>query len=365
MPYYPGHSFAIGLTTIRRERRLPVGAFGEVAVRELQRVEADTVLLRGTSPGDFIIVDLLDALGLKSIEQFDDSMIQVPLGQVVEKGRIIAQNGKGRGAKTLKAPAQSVISRVEGRQLILQLAPEPLEVYAMCPGTVTSVRGNNEVLLETSGSLIECAWGNNKRVYSMYRFEPEGGLGMVNEELGRGEWSNNAVILNRPLDSMSIFSQAKTFEITAIIAPSMRSEMREAILKQQIPVLLTEGFGELQMTNLVYNLLRDNLGRPALIDATEPDRWSTTRPEIVIPLPTGGTMPPAPVADQALQEGAVVRLTRSPYAGQSGRIRRILEAPRMVESGLRFAGAEVVLQSGQTVFVPLANMEMLGRITDV
>jgi hypothetical protein len=140
--------------------------------------------------------------------------------------------------------------------------------------------------------------------------------------------------------------------------------LREVALRQKIPVILTEGFGDHRMSDLVYNLLRDNLGRPALIDATEPKRWSSSRPELIIPLSSGSSLPPPPETDQPIVEGALVRLIRAPYNGMAGRVRRVVDTPRTVENGLRLPGAEVQLGNGRLVFVPLANLEMLGRSAD-
>jgi len=286
------------------------------------------------------------------------------VGDFVERGRVLAQKGDGRGAKTVKSPINDVVARVDEGQIILQITPDPVEVFAMCPGEVTSIRGTTEVLIESVGALIQCAWGNGQHVFSNYKMEPEDGLESLRGESLLNEFRNSAVVTNRPITSPSTFLIAATQELTGIIAPSMHIDLREVALRQKIPVILTEGFGEQQMSEMVYNLLRDNLGRPALLDATEPQRWSATRPEIIIPLPPGGTLPPPPEVDQPLVEGALVRLLRAPYAGMSGRVRRLVESPRAVENGLRLPGAEVQLSSGQTVFVPLANIAMLGRMVD-
>ncbi|MEP7287626.1 MAG: hypothetical protein ABI947_17875 [Chloroflexota bacterium] len=364
MPYYPGQSFIIGMTTIRRERRLPRGTIGEVMVQDHQDVEADTIVLRGALPGDFIILDLLAPLGLKQVEQFTDDMLKVAVGQFVEKGGIIASSGQGRNAKTLKAPARVLVARVEGGQIIMQLNPQPIEMYAMAPGRITSVRGNNEVLLETTGALIQCAWGNDKSGYSAYKMEPDGGIESMQDDTIMSQYRNSAMVLTKPILNQRLFGMAIGQEIKAIIAPSMHADLREIALRQTIPVILTEGFGEQQMSEVVYNLLRDNVGRPALIEATEPQRWSSARPEIIIPLPSGGILPTPPEGDQALVEGALVRLTRAPYMGLTGKVRRISEMPRSVENGLRLPGADVQLADGKMVFVPLANLEMLGRLAD-
>src|SRR5262249_34942524 len=120
MPYYPVQNYVLGLTTVRRERRLPSSAIGEVAVRENQRVEAHDVVLRGSIPGRFVLLDALAPLGLKPGQLIDESMMQVRVGDFVEKGRVLAQNGSGRGAKTVKSPINGVVARVDEGEIILQ-----------------------------------------------------------------------------------------------------------------------------------------------------------------------------------------------------------------------------------------------------
>jgi hypothetical protein len=68
--------------------------------------------------------------------------------------------------------------------------------------------------------------------------------------------------------------------------------------------------------------------------------------------------------DRPLAEGALVRMTRAPLAGVAGRVLQVADMPRTVENGLRLPGAEVQLSSGRTVFVPLANLELVGRSVD-
>jgi hypothetical protein len=365
MPYYPEHTFIIGLATIRRERRLPPGAIGgEVLVKEGLRVEAADMVLRGMVPGDYLLLKALAPLGLRHADELNEDVLQVQAGSRVEKGGIIAVRGEGRGARTLKSPTDAVIARIEEGEIILQANPRPVEVQAMCPGEITSVRGTSEVLLETVGALIQCAWGNGKQVYSVYKAEPPEGIESLQGESLLQQDRATALVMTHPILSSMIFNVALEQEITAIIAPSMRADLREAALRQTIPLILTEGFGEQKMSEIVYNLLRDNLGRPALISAIEPERWSSSRPEIIIPLPSGGTLPPAPEMDQPLAEGALVRMTRAPLAGMTGRVWRIADAPRTVENGLRLPGAEVQLSSERTVFVPLANLELVGRSAD-
>jgi hypothetical protein len=96
MPYYPEHTFVIGLTTIRRERRLPPGAMGsEVMVKEGLRVEAADTVLRGTAPGHYLILKALGPLGLRHADDLNEDVLHVQVGDRVGRGAIIAARGRG------------------------------------------------------------------------------------------------------------------------------------------------------------------------------------------------------------------------------------------------------------------------------
>jgi hypothetical protein len=140
----------------------------------------------------------------------------------------------------------------------------------------------------------------------------------------------------------------------------MPSNLREFAMQLKFPVLLTEGFGQRRPTALIYNLLQSNMGRQAAFDAASPDRWSSVRPEIMIPLPSGGVVPPVPALDQSLEVGAQVRITRAPWEGMIGEVIELPAAPEVAESGLRLPCARVRLPTNREGLIPLANVELLG-----
>ncbi len=360
MPYYPAQTLILGMTVVRRDRILPPQAFSsEVQVKESDFVEAADVVAIGAIPADFTILDALRPLGLRRASDLTPEMVKVQQGDGLKEGDVILENGK----KVLKAPAKCLLTRVENGQVILRTNPTLAEARAQCPGQVTSIRGSIGVQIESVGALIQCVWGNGKTIFSTLKEEPEEGIESLEGDILMSAYRNNAMFLRRPIASAQVFTVAAQQTISAIIAPGMHADMREVALRQSFPVILTEGFGDLQMSEMVYNLLRGNVDRPACIDAIEPSRWSSERPEIIIPLGIR-TRPPVPELDQALVEGALVRLTRAPWPGMSGRVKKVVDIPRAVENGLRLPGAEIQLQNGRMVFVPLANLEMVGRPLD-
>ncbi|MBZ0301722.1 MAG: hypothetical protein K8J31_18390, partial [Anaerolineae bacterium] len=123
-----------------------------------------------------------------------------------------------------------------------------------------------------------------------------------------------------------------------------------------------EGFGDIRMRNSVLNILNNFVGRQGMLDAFLPNRWEARRPEVIINVSRGGsTHPQRPNPDLTLQAGTQVRLTRPPYAGQVGKILNLPKTPYLLDNGLRVPCAQIALVTGESVLVPLANLEVLGK----
>ncbi|MGZ9235562.1 MAG: hypothetical protein ACXW4E_08560, partial [Anaerolineales bacterium] len=83
------------------------------------------------------------------------------------------------------------------------------------------------------------------------------------------------------------------------------------------------------------------------------------RPEVIIPLPVSSD-PPEPTNFEAWRLGATVRLRRPPSAGMIGTLSHLPAGLSTLPSGLRAPAAEVKLENGDTLLVPLVNLEVVG-----
>jgi hypothetical protein len=353
MPYFPDVTVIMGLARVHRERVLPPGTVPR-ATHTLsgQQVEPVTVVLEGDVLKDYRILDVARHFKITAAE-----------GQRAQIGQELARRGKGRRAKVLASPATGHVVRIEDGRIILQLSERTVEVESRLSGTVEEA-SDFAVKITGVGAVLQCAWGNGGFRYQPYKFlPPDGFVGLSKVDVRISEYRNVVIISPHPLNKGDLLV-AQQQQVAGVVAPSMASNLREFALGLTFPVLLTEGFGHCRPTALIYNLLHDNMGRQAAFDAAVPNRWTGERPEITIPLPAGGILPPTPALDQQLEIGAPVRMTRAPLDGLIGDVVDLPDTPQVIENGLRLPCAKVRLPNQRVELVPLANLELLGTPAD-
>jgi hypothetical protein len=360
MLYYPETTIIQGLVRVIRERRLPPQAIPRPTHTITgQPVEAVNVVLEGDILKDYCILDVAEYFRLRNPEQAAE-LIEVEAGKRVQVGTELAVRGTGRRTRTLTSSVDGQVIQVDGSRIFIQQSERAVEVLAKIPGDVESAEPH-AVKIVSNGALIQCAWGNGQFCYEAYRFLPgEGFVGLSKLDVRISEYRHVVIISPYPINKGDLLV-AQQQQAAGVVAPSMPSNLREFAMRLTFPVLLTEGFGQRRRTELIYHLLQSNMGRQAAFDAAVPDRWSENRPEIMIPLPSGGVLPPTPALDQALTVGAQVRITRAPWDGFVGTIVELPKTPQIVDNGLRVLSAKVQIPDGPVGWVPLANLELLGQ----
>jgi hypothetical protein len=127
MVYYPSLTRVIPLTTVRRERLLPLE--GEVLVRAGTRVEPTTVVARAQVPGRYYILNV--ARTFRVSPEAAAKYIRLRPGQAVQAGRVIAGRRRRLGLlpRVVRAPRDGVVA-AGGRTDVLESAGEAVEVRA-------------------------------------------------------------------------------------------------------------------------------------------------------------------------------------------------------------------------------------------
>lgn len=355
--YHPDQRLITNLTTIRRHVMLPEAAIGSVRVHDGKRVDPRDVVVQGAIPARHLILEGAAFLGLKKPENLAALML-VNVGDVVDVKQPLAGKSAKRG-KRLFSPVRGIVAQVAQGRIILQEMPEVIDLEAGVKGKVVEVIPGRGVVIESAGALLQGLWGNNRRVLSTLRLEPDVGLESITQDALESKYSGTVVVTRRSLKQISL-DVMRDQAFSGIIAPSMDADLRDAAMKMDGAIILLEGFGSARMSNLVYSLLSEYDRKQVTVDAFLPNRWESRRPEVIITVQTE-QRPTSINPMLTLQKGMNVRVTRAPHAGINGKVVDLPKTPTLLENGLRVLCAQVELATGETAFVPMTNLEYYGK----
>lgn len=356
--YYPDQRFVSKATVIRREAMLPEEAVGSLRTTEGSRVDIRDVVANGVVPSRYVILDGMDFFSLRREDSFE-KLLLVEVGDVVNAEQAVAGKNANRG-KRLLSPVRGIVSQIASGRVIVQAMPEVTDIQAGVRGRVVHVEPGRGVVIEATGGQVQGVWGNGKLLIASLRIAPEGGLeGIVSDSLEQ-RYAGAIVVTRKPLSPAGLNSATEQ-SISGIVAPSMDASMIDRALNSEVGILLTEGFGDIRMSSAVFSLLQNSESQVVTLDAYTPTRWETRTPEVIINLGRNAENPDRPNVMLALRPGMTVRVTRDPHLGLTGRVMDLPEKRMNPGNGLRVPCAQVELISGETTYIPLANLEVLGR----
>ena len=354
--FYPPQTNVLPLTTIRRERELPWQ--GEVLVNTGQQVEPSDVVARAGKPRPHLILNVTKQFQIPS-DQAERCFLK-DAGELVRQGETLAEH------KTTFMGKRKIISPVDGRvaaikvgRMVIEPRPELFELRALLSGVVAGVAPRLGVTIETPGALIQAVWGSGKEGYGVLKMgvsAPDAVLAGEQIEIG---YHGAILVCGATLD-MELLEKALEMQVRGLIVGGVPAELREQVIQQVLPVVATEGIGRVPISSVIFNLLQANKGREAMMLAVTPNRWQASRPEIIIPLPASDPPGLPPLPGTPLAAGLKVHIKRAPYRGAIGTVKQVVYEPRRSESGVKYPGAEVVLDDGTVVFVPHVNLDLIG-----
>lgn len=351
---YPEQRHMQALTLVRRERLLPDGAIGRVEVANGSRVSFRDVIAVGELPSPYTLLEGAALLRLRRPEALVKHM-RVGVDEEVDEGQVLAQRRRRR----VLAPVSGRVVQIGEGRIILQARPQLIELESGMNGSVVEVRPGRGAVIETIGAVLQGVWGNGRRALGAIRMEPGEGMETIRSDQINNEFRGSLLVTRRPLTRARL-PLLTAQEFAGVIAPSADAAVLAALLALKIPVLLTEGFGEMRMSATTASFLDDMDGRQATLDAVTPGSGEMRRPEIVVTIPIGTIRPTAPPINMALGLGSTVRVARG---GQTSVVGQVVEWPRgltALENGLYVPCAVVEFVTGERTTVPLANLELSG-----
>ena len=341
------------LTTIVRERTLPVA--GKVHAHMNQRVSPTDVIAEANFAREHILLDVARTFGVSA--NAADKLIRVKEGDRLPEGGLVAES-PGAFSRSIKAPRARRVMVAGSGQVLMEVGDTRIELRAGMPGMVTQVIAERGVVIRTAGALIQGTWGNgridNGLMVSLID-KPDAVLTADRLDVSlRG-----SVILGGHVRDLDVLRAAAELPVRGLILSSMVSSLLQSAVQLRFPILVVDGFGAMPMNTAAYELLTTNNKREATVNAEHFDRYNGNRPEVIIPLPVSAE-PEEPNPYEPFAAGQRVRMRRSPHAGMLGVITNLPPGMSTLPSGLRAPSGDVKLENGETVLVPLVNLEVVG-----
>jgi len=357
-------------------RPLPFG--GEVLAREGQVVDPDTVVAHLNPGGHLHFVNVARELDVPF--HMAAGCVVKAEGETVRRGEVLACRPAALGLvlAECRSPADGTVERIYPSGLVTVRA-YPIPVAAWVGGRVVEAGAGDRVVILTKGTLIQGVFGlgseGHGRLFPLRENRPPpGGL-----PAGR-------VVVSPGPAGRGLLDACLAGRAAALIAPSCHLRDLEAlgwdpgrpdfgVSKRKTPLVLvlTEGFGEQEMSPPVYEALAEREGLVASVSGHTQLRAGVLRPEVIVPW--GGPPSSRPVGTTPLrvgrrtavyldrtcgpprlQVGSAVRVTRGTHEGSRAVVVELPSDPRQVASGAVLPVAVVRLEDGRTATVARANL---------
>jgi len=341
------------LATIERERVLPIA--GDVTVKINQKVSSTDVIADTVWSREHVLIDVARILGIST--NAADRLMRVKVDERVTEGSEIAV-GKGIISRTIRAPRDGRVVAAGGGQVLMETGDATIRLRAGIPGTVVEIIPNRGAVIRAVGALIQSTWGNGRIDTGLLHNlteKPDDVLTASSLDVSlRG-----SIILAGLLRDAETLSVAAELPVRGLILSSISPGLLPAAQKMRCPIVAIDGFGRVPMNSAAYKLLSSNAKREVTINAEAFNRYTGARPEVIIPLPVS-QQPPVPTEIESLEVGQTVRMRRAPYAGAIGTLSKLHPGLSTLPSGLRAPAADVRLEDGEQILVPLVNLEIVG-----
>ncbi len=373
-----GSAYTPGLTvssdiTIRRTRRLPIK--GEVLVKEGDQVEYDTVVARAILQGNLQTIKLSEKLGVEPKDA--KALFRLNDGDRVEAGQVVAET-KGLFGKLFKTEVKSdftgiveSFSDVTGSAYVREPGI-PVDVEAYIKGHVASVIPDEGAIVETRCAMVQGIFG----VGGERQGEIRCAVSNIEETIDGKHISaadKGKILIGGSGVTLEAIEKAVEFGVTGLVAGGVRDsdltkflgyDIGVAITGQEnitLTLLVTEGFGHLQMAQRTFDLLKSLEGQSASINGATQIRAGVIRPEIIVPIASGAAVGAPDKQLSELKEGTPIRVIREPYFGMLGKVTALPAQLVVVDSGTEVRVLRAKLdKTGEEVTVPRANVEIIA-----
>ena len=360
-------------TVVAKERRLPLE--GEVLVEVGQAVTPDDIVARTDLPGKIFPVNVANQLGVDptSLKEF---MLK-GVGDAVTQGEVVARTrglfGMFRTEAT--APVTGAIQSVSPitGQVIYQAAPIPVEIDAYIRGRVVEVFAGEGCVVQAAATMVQGIFGLGGEVKAPLAMGVERPTDVLDAEDLTPEHAGKIVIGGAYVTLEGVRAAIRE-GVAGIVTGGFDYDEIKELLGYEVGVaitggedlgltlIVTEGFGRIQMAPGTFALLSANAGRAASINGATQIRAGVIRPEVVVVIDDAQVPTERVDVDpKGIAVGDAVRGIRAPWFGRLGRVSGLPVDPIALPTGSPARVMEVTFEDGTTAQIPRSNVEVIEQ----
>ena len=371
------HAYTPGLKVtekmlITKRRILPLK--GQVVVKVGDRVHPDNVVARTELPGNVEPMNVANILGVPP-EDVPECMLK-KVGEHVQEDEVVARSKSffGLFTSTCKAKIAGTIENVSSitGQVLLRGAPIPVEVKAYLEGEVAAVLPAEGVEVKSWGAFAQGIFGIGGETHGELKVVSPDNQSVLDERDITPDLKGK-IIVGGSLVTAAALKKAISAGVRGIVVGGFNDQDLRDFLgydlgvaitgseEKGITLVVTEGFGQINMADHTYKLLKSKEGRLACINGATQIRAGVIRPEVVIPIQGDVRLEEAAehVVSRGLEIGSPVRIIRQPYFGLLGKVTSLPSPLQVLESESKARVLEVEFENGKRAIIPRANVELL------
>ncbi|MBQ7258049.1 MAG: hypothetical protein IJS60_10210 [Abditibacteriota bacterium] len=352
-------------TIITKERRLPIK--GQVISNLGDEVNYDTIIAQGEIKGHLATFRFASELNINP--QDIDKYLLPKIGDNIKQGDIIGKSASffGLFKSSVKSPYTGVLEYINRKTgtIGIRLASTEIKLNAYIKGKIQKIIPEEGAIIETKGTFIQGIFGIGGEKF--------GKLLVVNPDTNNTidnipNITENTILVYEKGLNLDILKDCEKKGVLGIITGSISDKvLRDYINKElgvaitgdeKVPltIILTEGFGNIPMSETTFNMLKSIDSSYVSINGATQIRAGVIRPEIIMSKDNKNLSDK--YEDATLKIGSKVRIMSEPYLCQYGYISDIFDKPIMLETGNLANCVEINLNNNK-VIVPRTNIELI------
>ena len=370
------HSYTPGLkvlksTKILKERRLPLK--GSVESKVGERVKPNDIVAKTDLPGNVQMINVANQLNIDASD-ISQCMIKTT-GESIHKNDLIAETKGifGFFKSSVLSPVDGTIETISDvtGQVVLRESPIPVEVDAYIEGKVNEVISEEGVVIKANGVFIQGIFGIGGESRGEIKTIVDNRESEITKDMITVE-EKGKIIIGGSFISIDAYKKAIECEVGGIVVGGFNYYDLEEILGYTLGVaitgsedlhtslIVTEGYGKIQMGQQTFDLLNSHNGKLASINGATQIRAGVIRPEIIIPLDSSDALRDSGESNKSdgMTIDSLVRVIRSPNFGKIGVVKELPPELRKMESETMVRVA-IVHIDGNRFEIPRSNLEVV------